>query len=363
MTSSASAHPLRHRKSPVRERLLEALHQKISGGEFVPGDFFPSVRTIAAQYDCSPRTAELALQTLCREGLLQCERNTGFRIPDHSRVNPRILICAQKMHATDPVPQIEEGILQRLKERNFPYDLRILQEPMQDFAEIAGHYRAVISARYAGSDDFLSHETICAHGLEHVVANMEEDRKILYGSYVDRYALTYKTISMLSNMGHRNIAILVRNTDRFFYRDMVQAYQDAMRELRLKIRPGYIAVMKQGFELGSYLAARELLTLPVPPTVVIVGRDYQASGIYQACVDQLLTPGKDLSIVGYDDFGWADGRNFLTTYREPVEALGAAAADIACDILLNKNRPRRRAIEPELILRQSLSPILRGVVP
>ncbi|MBO5763212.1 MAG: substrate-binding domain-containing protein [Lentisphaeria bacterium] len=339
------------------------MRNRISAGEFSPGSLFLSVRTIAAEYQCSPRTAALALQTLCRDGLLLCERNSGFRIPGQNRSTPRILVCARQMYATDPVPQIAESIMQRLKERAFPYDLRILKKPMQDFSEIAGRYGAVISARYTGKSEFLTHDTICAHGLVHTVANIEEDRKILYGSYVDRYALTRKTIEMLYSMGHRKIAILVRDPDRFFYRDMVQAYQDTMQELHLKIRSGYIAVMKQSFELGSYLAARELLALPEPPTVVIVGRDYQASGIYQACIDNQLIPGKDLSIIGYGDFGWADGKTFLTTYREPVEALGAAAADIACDILQGKDRPKRREIHPELLMRQSLSPIIRSPFP
>ena len=166
--------------------------------------------------------------------------------------------------------------------------------------------------------------------------------------FFDRFSARFESLDATSRQA--GLALLMR--ERGFFETVANAVEDG------------ILVVDAGLHLRYFnRAAKELLALPEPPTVVIVGRDYQASGIYQACIDNHLIPGKDLSIIGYGDFGWADGKTFLTTYREPVEALGAAAADIACDILQGKDRPKRREIHPELLMRQSLSPIIRSPFP
>ena len=70
----------------------------------------------------------------------------------------------------------------------------------------------------------------------------------------------------------------------------------------------------------------------------------------------LSVPG-DLSVVGYDDIEFAR-YTFppLTTVRQPAAEIGAAAANALVDFLDGGTPlPRAVALEPKLILRQSVA--------
>lgn len=65
---------------PVYEQVLYAARKAIVSGELKPGDAFPSVRALAAEYRINPNTVQKALMALKSEGLIESVPGVGNRV-------------------------------------------------------------------------------------------------------------------------------------------------------------------------------------------------------------------------------------------------------------------------------------------
>ena len=98
-----------------REDLATLLTQKISTGEFSPGELLPSERALSEAYGLSRSMVREALRTLSERRLIDVQPGRGSRVReatvadaverlieifDHSRVTPRYLIEARSMIET-----------------------------------------------------------------------------------------------------------------------------------------------------------------------------------------------------------------------------------------------------------------------
>lgn len=89
------------------------------------------------------------------------------------------------------------------------------------------------------------------------------------------------------------------------------------------------------------------------PTAVIAVSDVMALGFMEACRQRGLEPGRDISVVGFDDLP-ESAAGGLTTIHQPVRDKGRLAAEL----LLDPQRPDRRIVLPhELIVRSSTHPV------
>lgn len=88
------------------------------------------------------------------------------------------------------------------------------------------------------------------------------------------------------------------------------------------------------------------------PTAVIALTDATALGLMDACRERGLTPGPDLSVVGFDDLP-DSAREGLTTIAQPIAEKGRLAAEL----LLDRERTDRQIVLPhELVVRASTRP-------
>lgn len=65
---------------PMYEQVLYAARKAIVSGELRPGDDFPSVRTLSAEYRINPNTVQKALTALKHEGLIESVPGVGNRV-------------------------------------------------------------------------------------------------------------------------------------------------------------------------------------------------------------------------------------------------------------------------------------------
>ncbi len=344
------------RRSPVSTRLIDDLERRIRCGEFVANTMLPSIRVLAVEYSASPRTVETALRRMCELSMLQRVPNRGFKVLEHQAIgNAKVAIIYQAHGVSDPRPEIGTAICERLEHYGYAYDAYDIRMRMVDPEYLKNNYAAVIFARQFHESNLSSR--LVELGVRQVIAGMEEFND-LPASFVDRAALIDGTLRTLYDMGHRQIALVVRNTDRYFYPNLLRQYHLSMESLGLDHGKETIAVMERDFELGAYLCGRELLSRSRRPSVIVVSRDYQACGVHQACLEAGLTVGKDISIIGYDDIGWPAGHEFLTTYVEPCRELGYTAVEILRSMLTGDGGPLQREVKPVLKIRKSLSPLL-----
>ncbi|MBT2498353.1 LacI family DNA-binding transcriptional regulator [Agromyces sp. ISL-38] len=103
---------------------------------------------------------------------------------------------------------------------------------------------------------------------------------------------------------------------------------------------------------SGYEAVRDLLLAGVQPHALICMNDRLAFGAYRALSEVHLTPGRDVSVVSFDDDDIAVYLHpMLTTAAAPFEDMGALAVRILLD---NNHRPGEHLVPMPLRVRDSV---------
>ncbi|WP_367128791.1 LacI family DNA-binding transcriptional regulator [Saccharothrix sp. HUAS TT1] len=162
----------------------------------------------------------------------------------------------------------------------------------------------------------------------------------------------------LLDLGHRRIAVITGPVDRMCARARLGGVRAAMEgqgvplDDRL-VRIGHWFAFEDGLAHG-----RELLRLPDPPTAVLCGNDLQALGVYEAARQEGVRVPQDLSVVGFDDISagrWSGPP--LTTVRQPMVEMGAAATELVLALAAGRPPARNRVeLATTLIVRDSTAP-------
>jgi DNA-binding LacI/PurR family transcriptional regulator len=101
--------------------------------------------------------------------------------------------------------------------------------------------------------------------------------------------------------------------------------------------------------------ATQLLSGQTRPDAIFVGNDHMAFAVIDAVREAGLTPGRDISIVGFDDVPLASwGAYDLTTLRQPVNRMVNSTVDLILGQIESGDAvPQKIEIEGELIVRGS----------
>ena len=173
---------------------------------------------------------------------------------------------------------------------------------------------------------------------------------------VDNAAGTRMAVQHLIGLGHRRIAVIAWPEDSLTGSYRLQGYLEAMEEARLEIDPAWI-VRTEHAEASGREAMRVLLTLPPDrrPTAVVTMSDLMAIGAMNALYEAGLQPGRDVSVVGFDDVPMAQYlRPPLTTVRQPVAEVGKLVVEMLLRMIRGEPLPSRRVlVQPKLIVRES----------
>lgn len=99
------------------------------------------------------------------------------------------------------------------------------------------------------------------------------------------------------------------------------------------------------------------------PTAMLCGNDYIAMGVTDVLQERGLTPGKDLSIIGYDNIEQRgekqSAKPFLTTVDVPFDIIGQRYAERLLDQTLNGQRTIiHEHIPVELLVRETTGPCI-----
>ena len=98
-----------------------------------------------------------------------------------------------------------------------------------------------------------------------------------------------------------------------------------------------------------------MLSGTVIPDAIFVGNDHMAFGVMDVVRAHGLVPGRDISIVGYDDVPLAEwGAYQLTTIRQPLNRMVESTVNLMLRMIdSGEETPERIEIEGSLILRSS----------
>jgi LacI family transcriptional regulator len=189
---------------------------------------------------------------------------------------------------------------------------------------------------------------------------------------VDRYSLNMELDSVqidndwggwhatrhLVELGHRRIACITGPSDLTLSAERVTGYRRAMEEDGLPADESLIIKGDFQFESG-YQAARQLLTIDIPPTAIFACNDLMAVGVVNAAQELDIKVPADLSVIGFDDVRLASFINPpLTTIAQPKYEIGRIATTMLLERINDPDMPpRQRMLDTELVVRRSTAPI------
>ncbi len=160
-------------------------------------------------------------------------------------------------------------------------------------------------------------------------------------------------VGHLTSLGHRRIVHL-HGEPGAGAAARLEGFVDAMKRRGLEPR-----VVQAGFtEDAGAKAAQEVLDMDPLPTAVFAANDVAAIGVSQTLEAAGLRIPEDISLVGYDNVGFAGLDHIgLTTIDQPRRAIGTMAVEMLLQ-RLNGSRTRRRCvtIEPALVVRTTTAP-------
>lgn len=170
---------------------------------------------------------------------------------------------------------------------------------------------------------------------------------------VDGAAGTGEAVRHLARLGHSRIAFLGLSEISGVGDDRYLGWETAMQGLRLPTR-GLVARAADGIASGQTLAD-QLLDGPRPPTALVCVSDAMALGAMRSVTDRGGSPGREVSVVGFDDSPVASViRPGLSSIRQPIEAVAAELVTVLLAELSGaKSRPSRILLAPRLVVRES----------
>jgi DNA-binding LacI/PurR family transcriptional regulator len=221
-----------------------------------------------------------------------------------------------------------------------------------------------ISGLHANVDaDPARYRVLLERGLPIVLVNGELAGVDVPSVANDDAASVDLAVGHLAQLGHRRIGLAIGPRRYVPVIRKLAAFPEAMaRHLgELHARDAESPVECTHFTVeGGMAAAGSLIDRGC--TAVVCGSDLMALGAVRAVRERGLRVPEDVSVVGSDDsllIGYTDPP--LTTVRQPVAAMSAAAVDALLDAVAGVSSPRAEYVfRPELVVRGSTAPVRKA---
>ena len=164
----------------------------------------------------------------------------------------------------------------------------------------------------------------------------------------------------LLGLGHRRLAVIVGTpptNDRVSER--LKGTRRALQQHGLSLPDTHL--IDNAFTMNeARKAVFRLLDGAEPPTAIVCGNDLLAFGAMRAASERYLRIPNDISIVGFNDYEYAEHLEHpLTTMRVDLASIGQHAARYLLNTLNNQTVEAHTAIKTELIVRGSTGSVPR----
>jgi LacI family transcriptional regulator len=182
---------------------------------------------------------------------------------------------------------------------------------------------------------------------------------------LDNRAAVSEAMQYLLSLGHRRIGIIAGEPDTYTGRERVEGYTAALERAGARVDRELIQLGGWRVE-EAYNAALRLLTMRNRPTALFAANNHMAIGTMKAVRDLGLNCPEEVSVIGLDDFPWAEAFTpQLTTIAQPVRQFGEVSARLLLQRLNGSARKGQSAVvlKGELRVRTSCRPVGRRRAP
>lgn len=170
----------------------------------------------------------------------------------------------------------------------------------------------------------------------------------------DNVGAAKETTEYLLQLGHKRIGFIGGNENLMVTVTRLEGYKQALQGANIPIRKEYI-IHEDFLVSGGKQAILKLLSLPEPPTALLVTDDLMALGVLQSLLLHGLEVPRDLSVVSFNNVLISRLANPpLTSVDIRILDLGMEAVKQLISKIENEREPVKRVIIPhQLVVRSS----------
>jgi LacI family transcriptional regulator len=137
---------------------------------------------------------------------------------------------------------------------------------------------------------------------------------------------TAQLVDHLASLGHRRIGMVAGREGVATTVERLEGFRSGMRRNKVRVSSNLIA---SGANLEAYNVALRFLSMPKPPTALVIGNNRMTIGVMRAIRDAKLTVPDDVALVVFDDFEWADLFDpRLTAIAQATAEMGERAVEM-----------------------------------
>lgn len=277
----------------------------------------------------------------------------------HSRIIGLVIPMGMGRLFTDPyIPQLIQGVSTACSASGYlvmlwaaePEEERrtmqqILQNPMLD---------GVIISSMLMDDPLL--EALPDSQIPFVAIGRHPGNPNIHFVDVDNIRSSREMVDFMLRQGSRRPGTICGPLRMIAGVDRLQGFREALEQWDLPVLPELI-VEGSFTEESGYVGMQKLL--PQHPDAVFAASDAMAVGALRAINEAGLQVPGDIALTGYDDMPFAASLNPpLTTVRQPILKVGAAAVETLIDVIERDGDNLHQVILPtELIIRESCKAI------
>lgn len=228
------------------------------------------------------------------------------------------------------------------------------QDFLDHLASISAAGVVVINGRYAMPDvGFGPYLALRRDGTPIVLVNGLHQRSPLPAVAIDLVAAAAMGVEHLAAMGHERIGLLIGPRRYSSALAMIEGHEAGLAERGLA-GDGLVSETMFTFE-GGQAGAATLLESGV--TGIIAGNDLMALGAIAAVRSRGAAVPQDVSVIGFDGTpAMAFTEPPLTTLRQPVGRMAAAAAALLVAQMNGDHQAQTQVFRPELVVGQTTAP-------
>ena len=178
---------------------------------------------------------------------------------------------------------------------------------------------------------------------------------------VDNIDAFDRAVKLLINMGHKNIALLNGDHQKFtFAFHRLKGYQQALEQNGLPVQQELIFSREEMTEINGYEMACQALQSSLRPTAIIASSMILTLGVRRAIRDSDLRIGKEISVITYDDgLPYLESSKFspsLTTVSSSIRQAGYEITEQLHQIIQSNGKHQvHKILQADLIVRESTS--------
>ncbi|MDL2294173.1 substrate-binding domain-containing protein, partial [Ruminococcaceae bacterium OttesenSCG-928-D13] len=174
---------------------------------------------------------------------------------------------------------------------------------------------------------------------------------------IDNVAAAYEAVDHLLR-SRRRVGFLNGRFGRAYELERLAGYQQALAAHNYSFNEAY--VVQGGYaHTDGYEGCRALMALPEAPGGIFCCCDQVAAGACKYLLEQGLTPGRDVDVIGFDGTYISElCTPALSTVRQPAYEMGQTAFGLLAERMQNQQSLTKKVVMPhELVLRQSTRPL------